>query len=146
MKKLTTILCISFGIAIALLSCKKDSETGPSLVGKWNAQTSILTVYTNDIKTSSDTTVYNVNNQLLIEFTAGNTATITTIKNGQQNSNEYTYKTNGNKLIVSTGNDTIDNNTFTLTDNEFILKETTEKIINGDKIREENVTSYKRMN
>ena len=136
------ILAVTAIITTAVfLSCKKEEKI--SIVGKWNATKEIYTSYKNGAILENDTFLYDPSYKLLIEFAPNGTGAFFDIEKGIIGTNNFTYKTEGNKLIFYIENDTL-NSTFALTSNTFTWHQSGVEEFGGDKYTWDDKTFFTR--
>jgi hypothetical protein len=129
MKKIITLVFITIITTAVFISCKKEETT--SLLGKWNATKEFYTEYKNGAIITSDTTLYGVVDKISLEFASNGTGKLSYNEGNNILTDVFTYKTEGNNLIVYIDGDT-STNTYTLTSKQLTLYSSEENESEGD--------------
>lgn len=133
MKKIITLLFATAIINTIFISCKKD-DPAPSIIGRWNATQQIETEYKNNVFNSKDTTIYNANHKLFVDFAANNTGILVETENNVSDTINFTYEISGNQLTIQVDGSTIPN-TFSLTNTNLTINQTDQEQIGPDLFR-----------
>lgn len=143
MKKIIGLVLITAVSTSLFISCKKEEEP-TTIVGKWNATKEFYTEYKNGVLTSADTIIYGGDNKLMVEFTEnGNGQVYHKDENNNFVTEDFTYKTEANNLILYISGDTI-NDSFTLTKTMLTIASSEENELNNDHYKWENKAFFTR--
>ena len=142
MKKIITLLTAMAITATVFISCKKDPEPQPSIVGKWNATKQYGVEFKNGVLNGKDTTIFDANHKLIFEFASNPKGKIIEIANLKDTS-DFTYQISGNQLTLTTQTGTA-TGPVSITTNELILTLVEEDVDGNDKYKWEDKIFFTR--
>jgi hypothetical protein len=120
-------LLFSFLLIIATIDCKKEETTDNPLIGKWNAVSSKITYYENNVKTDEETINF-LKGESAMEFLAN--GTVKSYTNGKL-VETLNWKVEGDLLKITINNTSLMEAKFIINGNTLNTKTTMEETSNS---------------